>query len=229
MDSSMTETLVTRTISYRVEASWTKLFIHRPPQDYDHRGRQGYFMGSRSWRCWREFHGWISWVIAWRYKMCLGYPGWDGGFQVAETAEMRPDRECSTSHASGLMLRGGEGLVGDFVVLWGKITQGSWIWNRLTIVFLSFCLDSSWFLPYSSESWRSFGRRSARDAPRSVPGIFDIEAKHSRTWWMMEAESGRCGDGFIFNTDSTHTEQCIINHGRAVVGQDFDLLTWPKE
>lgn len=40
-----------------------------------------------------------------------------GDFQVAEMAEMRRDRECSTSHASGLILRCGDGLVGDFVVL----------------------------------------------------------------------------------------------------------------
>ncbi len=60
----------------------------------------------------------ISWVVevedAFQGISWVDFMG-DGGFQVAETAEMRPDRECSTSHASGLMLR--EGLVGDFVVL----------------------------------------------------------------------------------------------------------------
>lgn len=137
-----------------------------------------------SWRCWKvegNFMGGLGWFCMVTFSVVFGMGWWLK--QVAEMAEMRRDRECSTSHASGLMLRCGEGLVGDFVVFWGKITQGSWIWNRLTIVFLflsRFLMIPSLFFTVLKVIWKTQCGRC------SLISSWDFEIlKHSR----MEVES----------------------------------------
>lgn len=182
--SSIPTHLVTRTISYRIETSWkfsccgsgmlgTMMIVG---------DKAGIFVWS--WRCWKvegNFMGGLGWFCMVTFSVVFGMGWWLK--QVAEMAEMHRDRECSTSHASGLMLRCGEGLVGDFVVFWGKITQGSWIWNRLTIVFLflsRFLMIPSLFFTVLKVIWKTQCGRC------SLISSWDFEIlKHSR----MEVES----------------------------------------